>query len=249
MKVITAAVMALAVVVTAGIPPAAAQSAASCLPLPQLTVRGEAVLRVPADQMQLEIGVVTTAETADEALRLNTRRMQRVETALTGSGLAADEYQTGHFQVRPRWVPRPREAGPDWQPRIAGYTVSNRFRVRTRQLEHAGRLIESVTRAGANQIDALAFTLADPRRHREAAIASATAHAAADARSLAAAAGVRLGGVLSLTLDHAAAGPHRPVRSVLMEAGKTGDRAAPDIVPGDVEVRAGVTAVYRLSGE
>jgi len=98
-----------------------ADSSADCAALPQLTVRGEAVLHVPADQMQLSMGVVTSAVTVEAAMDSNTKKMHDVEKALIGAGLNKDEYRTGRFQVQPQWEPRPRQPVPDWQPRIVGY--------------------------------------------------------------------------------------------------------------------------------
>lgn len=82
---------------------------------PNLTVRGEALLKVPADQMHLNIAAVTHAETAALALDQNTALMQKVIQALKKIGLTEDEYQTGQFQIEPVWSQRPRQAPEDWQ--------------------------------------------------------------------------------------------------------------------------------------
>nr|MBF0220961.1 SIMPL domain-containing protein [Desulfobulbaceae bacterium] len=215
---------------------------------PQLTVRGEALLQVPADQLRLAIGVVSTALEADEVVRINSRIMAEVERALQRAGLSGAEYQTGRFQVRSNWSSRPKIAGDDWQTEIDGFTATNIFQVTTGQFSLAGKIIGMAAEAGANDIRAIQFGLADPRTHREAAIRQATENALADAQVLADAAKVRLVRVLSLLLDDAGARPQ------IMQAegyGMLSSRAMPDaqpiIAPGEVEVRANMTLVYEIA--
>jgi len=216
--------------------------------LARLTVRGEAVIEVPADQLRMDIGVVTDGQTAQAALDRNTVEMERVVEALAAAGLSAAEYRTGQFQIQPQRAPRPRDAEPDWRPRIAGYTVTNRLSIKTTKIDLAGRLIGVASSAGANTIDAIVFDLADPRSHRAAAIAAATTNAIADATALAEASAVRLVRTLSLALDEASAIP-RPMRAMALGEGMAMGIAAaePPITPGDVTVRAGVSVVYEIT--
>jgi uncharacterized protein YggE len=218
---------------------------------PRLTVRNGATLEKPADELQLDIGVVTEATTAGEALEENTKRMERVVAALEKAGLGDDEMKTGRFQVRPQYARRPRQPDPDWSPRIVGYEVTNSLRIRTGQLALAGRFIETANSAGANTIGSITFGLADPRAHRAEAIATATANAITDARGLAEAASLRLVRVLSINLDSAAAIPvtQRFGESGVMRAAVTQAGAPTPISPGDVTVKASVTIVYEVEGK
>ncbi|MGD2062132.1 MAG: SIMPL domain-containing protein [Nitrospirota bacterium] len=215
---------------------------------PHLAVRGVAVLEVPADQLRLNVGVITNAVTAQEALDSNTGKMKQVARALVAAGLSDADYETGQFEIRPQWSPRPRNPAPDdWRPHIVGYTVTNQLRVKTTRIDLAGKLIGAASEAGANAIDSISFDLADPRRHRGAAIAAAAANAIANARALATASSVRLVRVLSLGLDEAAAVP-RPVRPAMMaEAMDLKMAVAPPITAGDVTVRASVQLVYEIA--
>jgi uncharacterized protein len=214
--------------------------------VPQLAVRGEALLSVPADQMQMNMGVVTSADTAEEALELNTQKMKRVEKALLKTGLVKDEYRTGRFQIQPKWMPRPRQAPKDWQPRIAGYSVTNSLQVKTRKLKLAGKLIEAGIEAGANQINSIIFNLADPRKFRSRAIEKATANAKADAASLARAAGVNLAGILLLKLENTAEVPKKLRLANFMESAAPRGDVSPPISPEDVTVRASIMLIYRI---
>jgi uncharacterized protein YggE len=237
--------------------PAVACAALACAPavagdepdadaknLSTLTVRGQAELHKPADQLQMQVGVVTEAQEPTEALDRNSEHMQDVIKALQRVGLTKDEYETGRFGVRPLYERRPRNAGVDWQPRITGYEVSNSLLIRTKKLDSAGKLIEAANKAGANSIDSITFDLADGRTHRAEAISEAARNARADAKTLADAAGVRLVRVVSVSLDDA--GWHPPVAKMGRAMAVAEAGAAPPISPGDVTVRAGVTIVYEI---
>jgi len=215
---------------------------------PQLTVTGEAVLQVPADQATLRVGVETDAETAEAALATSSKTLQKVEQALRKSGLEKGEYSTSNFQVRPRWSQRPRNAEANWRPQIVGYTVSNSFDVKTKKLEKLGALIEAATKAGANALGQIGFGLADPRKYRADAIEAATANALADAAALAKAAGVTLDGILTLNLDHASVPTLRPMAATMSMRTMDAEAAPPIVAPDDIEVRASVSVVYRIKG-
>ena len=237
----------VAVVAIGWVLPAFGDSGGHSGTIPQLTVRGESILNVPADQMLLTVGVVTSALSADAALEQNTKKMREVKKALSKLGLTADEYRTGQFQVQPQWEPRPRQPVQDWQPRIVGYRVTNSLKITTGKLDLAGRIIEASIKAGANDIGSISFGLADPRRDRADAIKLATANAQADALSLAEAASVKLVKILSARLDEAVASPQTIRFESYGESALARAGSAPGITPGEVVVRASVTLIYQLA--
>ncbi|MDY7109479.1 MAG: SIMPL domain-containing protein [Planctomycetota bacterium] len=213
---------------------------------PKLTVRGEAELEKPADQMRLSIGVVTENRDADEALQENNDRMNAVVKAMQRVGLGEDEYQTGRFRIRPQYSRRPRQPAPDWRPQIIGYEVNNSVTVKTQKLDLAGEIIGAANDAGANTVDITAFELSDKRRYRAEALQEATKHAAEDAATVAEAAGLKLVRILAVNVDYT---PIRPVEMDVAAPGRMAARAggAPPITPGDVSVTANVTIVYEIA--
>ncbi len=237
---------ALAIALSLAAAASAAAGEALSSTVPSLTVRGDAELHKPADQLRIRIAVVTEATLAAAALDDNTKRMRAVVEALEKAGLAADDYETGHFSLRPKYSRRPRGGDPEWQPQIVGYEVTNSLSVKTKKLGLAGTLIEAANRAGANAIDSINFDLADPRIHRGEAITTAATNARSDAAVLARAADVRLVRVISVTLDQASWQPPPPMMMARAE-GLAAEAAAPPIQPGDVTVVAGVTIVYEIA--
>jgi len=223
------------------------QPAAKSETVARLTVRGDAELQRPADQLQLRAGVVTQAADAGQSVQDNSKMMNEVIAALTALGLKKEEYQTGRFQVRPVYSHRPRQPDPEWKPTITGYEVTNTIEIKTQKLEQAGPLLEALTKAGANNVESISFDLADKRKHRAEAISTATANAIADAQALAAASHQRLVRVLSITLDDARTNPPQPERAPARGMAMAEAAEMPPINPGDVTVRAAVTVVYEIA--
>jgi uncharacterized protein len=215
--------------------------------LSKLQVRGEALLEVPADEVRLSIGVSIAGKTADVVLQQNSWILKQVETALREAGLEAGEYSTGRFSLQPNWSPRPRNAEPNWQPEIVGYTAVNTLQLRSRKLELVGRWIEVAGKAGANEIGQIVFALADPRQHREAALREATANALADARALADAAGVKLVRILQLQLDPAGPAPILVRHEQAMVRTMAAEMAPPIVAPNDLQVQAGVSITWLIA--
>lgn len=214
--------------------------------LPQLVVQAEGQVNVNPDQLQLRLGVVTEAEDAGSALEQNNQRMAAVMRMLEEIGVAYADLATGQFQIRPEWSRPPRPTPANWQREIIGYQVSNEVLVSTSQVELAGKLLSLAQQAGANQIGGLQFGLADPTTHRQKAIEIATEKAIRKAQTMAAAAGVKLGAVQSLSLAGNGGGGQPML--MMAEARMAGAEPVP-VAAGKVEVSAAVTIVYRLEEE
>jgi hypothetical protein len=210
---------------------------------PHLTVRGEAELLVPADQAEMRISVVSTADSVKDALRQNSQKAKEVERAFVRAGLSEKEYETGRFQIQPVWAQRPLKSAGDWEPRISAYMVTNAFTVKTEKLELVGTIIESAIEAGGNSVDSVSFTLADPGIYRKNAVEEAVAKARNDAQALAQASGVRLGKILVINLDNSANGIS-PLRIFGISQEMKG--APPPLKPGEVTVRASVGITYEI---
>lgn len=217
--------------------------------IPQVAVTGVANLKRPADEVTFSLGVVTQAETANDALRNNSDQMTKVIAALKKAGLDPKEFKTGQFSVQPVYSTRPKNAPDDWRPRILAYQVQNRLNVRTMQLDKVGTWIDVGVKQGANAVDDIIFGLHDPREHRAAAIREAATYAKNDALVLAANTDTRLESVLSIALDQAAIQPvYKRAEMLAYAPGASpafGD--APPIEAGDIDVHATVTIVYEIS--
>jgi len=175
---------------------ATAEAAEAMMGQRTITVSGDAEVAGKPDQARLSAGVVTQAETAAAALDANSAAMNRVFAALRMAGIPENRMQTSNFSVQPQYAPY-RQENPEPQ-RIIGYQVSNNVTVTVDDLTKVGPTLDALVRSGANQLGGIQFTIADPKPLAERARTAAVADGASKARTLAMAAGVTLGPLMSL---------------------------------------------------
>ena len=220
--------------------PAAAQE-----PAPRIVVTGEGRAQTAPDRASFTAGVQAEALQAGEALAAASERMRAVFAALEGAGVAPEDLRTSELSVDPVW-----DHGPDGrQPRVRGFAATNLVTVTVRPpAEDAGTdalgrrlgtLIDAVGAAGANRIQGIGFEAADPVAALTAARRAAVEDARARAATLADAAGVALGPVLSIR-EGPAGGP-----GPMLARAEMAMDAAP-VAPGVVDLAVRVEIVYAI---
>jgi hypothetical protein len=203
-----------------------------------ITVSGDAEVASKPDQARLSAGVVTQADTAAAALTANSTAMNRVFAALRAAGIPENRMQTSNFSVQPQYPPfRPDNQEPQ---RIIGYQVSNTVTVVVDDLTKVGPTLDALVRSGANQLGGIQFTIADPKPLAERARTLAVVDGAAKARTLATAAGVTLGPLMSIQETSSV----RPI-PVFAMARAVAAEATP-IAEGEERVGVNVTMTYAI---
>lgn len=153
---------------------------------------GNATILVNPDQAQLDVGVVTSAATAQDAEQQNAGLSTTVHSALKTVLSSSGSFQTVGYSVSPRYSNTPGQAST-----IVGYTASNTVRVTTTDLTIIGRLIDAANQAGANSVGGLNFGLQDPQPTLQRALSQAAKQALANANAIAAGLGAKTGLVLA----------------------------------------------------
>ena len=204
-----------------------------------ITVTGEGEVRGIPDQAQLSAGVATVAVTANAALTENARKMTSVFAALSRIGVPQREMKTSNFSVSPQYPPYNQNTV--GLQKIVGYQVSNQIDVTLDDVKTLGPALDALVAAGANQINAISFSLRDPKPLLAAAREQAVADAITRAQTYAKAAGVTLGPIL--TIQEGGAEVPRPVFAARLMAG------APPPTPtaaGEQSVTANVSLVFEI---
>ncbi len=201
-----------------------------------LSMSGHGEVQAAPDQAQVTAGVTTAAPTAAAALSANTARMKTVFAALEKMGVPERNIQTVNFSVSPQYT-----NGADNQPpRLTGYQVSNDVALRLDDVSRLGAALDALVGAGANQMNAISFSIRDPAPLLDKARADAVANARARAQTYARAAGVTLGPILSIAEGGGDAS--RPLyKAVMMSAA----RAVP-VAAGEESVNADVAMVWEI---
>jgi len=207
-----------------------------------IMVSGEGEATVAPDMAVISLAVVRDADTAAEALSANSAAMSEVLAALKAQGIAEKDLQTTEFSIQPKYKQDTRTDGSYEAPVIVGYTVSNGLTVRVRDLAKLGTMIDESVKLGVNQGGGISFTNDDPEATIEAARKQAVEKAAAKAKTLTEAAGVKLGRVVEISENFA-----RPMPQVYAAApmAKMTDEAMP-IASGENLYSVTVNITYAI---
>jgi len=199
-----------------------------------LTLTSEGQIRAKPDIATIDLGVVTEAPTAQEAVAKNAELMNQVLDKIKALGIPATDLQTSGFRISP--IVDYQENSPT-NGKVVGYRVEDTLRV-TAPVALAGKVLDEGVGAGANVADQLTFGLREETAYRHRAIQAAVKKAYSDAEALAQAMGVTLRGTTSVELDFG--------RSVIIARSVlTAERAATSIEPGTVTVSASVRMVMK----
>jgi uncharacterized protein YggE len=229
--------VALLSLVLAASPPAARASDDSQPLAPSITVVGSGKASARPDMAQVQVGVVTQAPSSAKALRDNNDAMAKLFQALEARGIAKKDVRTANFVVVPQY-----KRGPHGEqlPEVAGYQVSNAVRVKVRQLDLLGRVLDDVVGQGANQVHGVRFAVAEPAPLLDEARRKALADARHKAELYAREAGVEMGPVLLIQEET----PHRPGPLVLGAA--RAEAAAVPVAEGEQDFHASITVTYAI---
>jgi hypothetical protein len=220
-----------AALATAAVAPALAQEATR----PMITVTGTGTVESAPDIATLSIGVTTQGDTAAAAMAANSASVEAVMARLTVAGIEPRDMQTSNLSLYPNWSDASAST-----PAITSYVASNLLTIRVRQLDGLGAVLDAAITDGANTLNGLTFGLADPEPALNEARKEAIAAARAKAELLAAAAGVTLGGIVSISEAGVATDPSPMLRA---EAS-----AAPvPVAGGELGLSASITIQYEIA--
>jgi uncharacterized protein YggE len=235
-RILAAALIAAAAGMAA--PRVAAQTKDERLRPPSITVSGDATVTARPDRVQIDIGVITQAETADAASSDNRKKADAVLAQLRSALGAGADIKTASFSISPKYS-YPKDGG---QPTIAGYTATNVVRVRTEDLSQVGKLIDLSTQSGANLIQQIQFSLKDERAVRTEALKEAAAQARSKAQAIASALDLRITRILYVDESSPVVIPRVYQASAMRTA------AAPTpIEPGTIDVRATISLTVEIA--
>jgi len=206
-----------------------------------ISVSGHAEIKAQPDVAYINMGVTTTGKTPDAASRLNATQTTALISSLRRANVAASDIHTQGFFVQPQYDYRATPAV------LTGYEATNSLQVTVHVLANAGPLLDTATKAGATQVGDISFDLVNRQSVQRQALMAAVRDARARADTLAQAAEVGVGRLLSLSDSTAPTVVERPYP--LMRAALAGSEAqAPTpISPQQIVITADVSALYAIA--
>lgn len=211
-------------------------------PSPQIRVTGSGEASISPDMAVLTLTVMREAESAREALDANNEAMAEVTAAMREAGIEDRDLRTSGLQINPRYN-HPRPDSEDSEPRIVAYQVYNTLTVRVRDIDIVGEVLDRSVTLGVNQGGSIEFMNDDPSEVMDTARRRAVEDAMNRARTLADAAGVSLGPVISIA-EQTQGQPPRPMMARGMEM-QMSDAAVP-VEPGENTYNVHVNVTFGI---
>jgi uncharacterized protein YggE len=206
----------------------------------RVTVTGDATVQSQPDTAVVTVAVVTQNASASEAQSENASKTDAVLRSVKTAAGAGAEVKTSGYSLQPQYAYK--EGAP---PTITSYVARNAITVTTAALERVGAIIDAATRAGANNVDGLAFTLRRDETARSQALAAATREATAKARTVAEALGGRVVRVIEVQEGGAIVRPLVTNDSTNFVRARA-EQDATHVEPGSLDVYAQVTLVAEV---
>ncbi len=204
-----------------------------------ITVVGEGTVSIQPDVAVANIGVEVSGKSVLEATAQNREILQAVLDSLMEAGVAEKDIQTAGFSV---YSERYGPSGPLSDDEI-NYRVSNNVRVKIRDLESVGPVLDAAIEAGANNIFGVDFLLEDSSDAELQAREKAIQNAQERAHSIADLSGLELGSIISVSEVIGSSGLFTGI-SVKMADGVGGNGT---VMPGELDISYQLQVTYGIA--
>ncbi len=201
----------------------------------EISVRGE-VKRVP-DIAVISTGVITQSADAATVMRDNAARMARVLTALKRAGVADKDVTTSAVNLSPQY-----RYNNNQPPVITGYQANNQVTVRFRDITRSGAILDALVKEGSNEINGPSLTIDNPEAALDEARVAAIKAGRTRAEIYAAAAGMKIKRIISISENEGMSVVPRPVMQMMSKSAE----ADTVIMPGEQSLGMTVTMVFEL---
>ena len=234
-------------------PQTAAPAATANVDIPRpdggIWVTGQASVSVDPDLVLMNVGVEATAETVAEARGQAADAMDAIVEAVKANGLEDKDVQTLSFNIWPQYeYPEVEENGVRVRKQtLVGYTINNTARIKIRDVDAVGTIIDDVAEAGGDltRINGIQFSIEDPKPFMTDLREQAVEDAVAKAEHFASLTDVAVGDLLFIS----EVGAGQDVRGFQQESfalRAAMDSASTSVSGGELELSLNVQAVFAI---
>lgn len=207
--------------------------------LATLDISAEVNVKAAPDIATVSAGVVTTALTAEAAMKENAVKMTAVFSALKKAGIGDKDIQTAGININPQYNYPPNEA-----PQVTNYQATNTVNVILRNMQNIGNILDALVGQGANQINGPTFGIEDADALLDKARTEAVKKARHRADIYAAAADVKIQRIVNISEQSQfnAPQPYPAMRAMAMDKAV----ASTPTAPGEVSLSVTVNIKYQI---
>ena len=214
----------------------------SLAPKRTITVQGKGEVSAAPDAAVLLITVVSEGVEAAATQQGNSQKANAIYMMLSAMGIEKKEVQTTQYNLEPVYSyieNRP--------PNLTGFRLSQTISAKVKNFDKMGKILAEAVKLGANRTDGPFFEVSDPEQYRNQARKEAFAQAKARALSQAAAAGVKLGHLISFQ----EIGANVPIltsrqHEMALRAVAEDKLSSPVLEPGSQDLSVVVDVVYDI---
>lgn len=188
---------------SSGVPSVASEFPTSVSESKGIGVTGLASISVVPDLAVLDIGVESFASTVGLARLSAAKAMESVISSLNGEGVSSEDIQTQRFDIYPRYeYQEVMVSGRQTSKQVlSGYTVNNSVRVKIRELEKVGDIVDKAADSGGDfvRIHGITFAVEDSKSYAGELRTLAVEDALQKANHYASLVNLEIGSITSLT--------------------------------------------------
>ena len=210
---------------------------------PVMTVYGSGVVSVLADQATVVLGVEEKAEDVLEAQNAVNEKINAIYDALIEYGVEPKNIGTDQIYITANY---------DYSqdvPQLIGYEASNMISVQTTDIESVGDLIDLAFEAGANELNGVNFSASNTEEAKQQALTLAVQNAMTKAQTLADAAGVGIGSILSIEEQQSSSYYGAAPGAAYMNLREEADSASTLVQASTIEVSASVVMEFEMGAD
>jgi uncharacterized protein len=206
----------------------------------QVSVTGEAELKMEPNLAILSVAVETENKSAQLAASKNATAMNKVMEALKKAGIDADTISTEGYSLytMSHWEDNKRITD--------GYRVTNNIRFETPDIDKVGELFDVAIKAGATRVNSPQFTIADQDQIKMQLLEIAMKNATEKADVLVKAAGATRGVVVTISENSIGGNWYRTVNYEMDMAKSVMNDSVTPIEAGDVTLTARVSVSFAI---
>ncbi|NPV70994.1 MAG: SIMPL domain-containing protein [Firmicutes bacterium] len=209
----------------------------SASPAKTIRVRGTSTLDVKPDTATITLGMRVQRGTAKEAQAAGAAIINDVVAALKKLGIPESDIRSSRVSLNTVYDYR-------GTPKIVGYASESLLTITTQKLDQVGEIVDEAVKAGANEVQSVAFSLKDTEKAKQQAIDLAVEDAHKKAEQIAARTNQEITGVQSVSVDEQAGEP--PIVYRAAKALESAQPAPMPVLPGTLKFSVAVEASYLI---
>jgi uncharacterized protein YggE len=220
--------------------------------VPSIHVSGTGEVTASPDIATFSFSVAKDSGTIADARNQSSTIANALIAKLKTAGIDEKDIKTDTFSAYPKYENKAssisclagQSCPPVYNSVIVGYTVTNSYTVKVRNLDNVSAIAKLLTDTNISSLEGPNFSIDDAKALHNQAREKAIADAKAQAKVLADQLGVRLGDIVDFQVDDAQGVPPIPMRG--MTSAAMDKAVAPDLPTGETKVTSTVSISYRI---